>query len=114
MRVAYVVLALSLATTALVYYRVRINVDNRERARFERSVQNQKVSLEQSLPRYVDELLGVRGLFAANGKVSPEQWQQFLSSIEVVRAYPGTCTLGYLEQERIVYAKWLDGREPTP
>ena len=23
-------------------------------------------------------------------------------------------SLGYLEQERVVYAKWLDGREPTP
>ena len=23
-------------------------------------------------------------------------------------------SLGYLAQERIVYAKWLDGREPTP
>jgi ribosomal protein S18 acetylase RimI-like enzyme len=23
-------------------------------------------------------------------------------------------SLGYLKQERIVYAKWLDGREPTP
>jgi ribosomal protein S18 acetylase RimI-like enzyme len=23
-------------------------------------------------------------------------------------------TLGYDEQERVVYAKWLDGREPTP
>jgi len=23
-------------------------------------------------------------------------------------------SLGYLEQPRIVYAKWLDGREPTP
>ena len=23
-------------------------------------------------------------------------------------------SLGYLEQERIIYAKWLDGREPTP
>ena len=23
-------------------------------------------------------------------------------------------SLGYLEQERIVYAKWLDGRAPTP
>jgi ribosomal protein S18 acetylase RimI-like enzyme len=22
--------------------------------------------------------------------------------------------LGYVEQERIIYAKWLDGREPTP
>ena len=23
-------------------------------------------------------------------------------------------SIGYDEQERIVYAKWLDGREPTP
>jgi ribosomal protein S18 acetylase RimI-like enzyme len=23
-------------------------------------------------------------------------------------------SLGYIEQERIIYAKWLDGREPTP
>jgi ribosomal protein S18 acetylase RimI-like enzyme len=23
-------------------------------------------------------------------------------------------SLGYAEQERVVYAKWLDGREPTP
>jgi ribosomal protein S18 acetylase RimI-like enzyme len=23
-------------------------------------------------------------------------------------------SLGYFEQERVVYAKWLDGREPTP
>jgi ribosomal protein S18 acetylase RimI-like enzyme len=23
-------------------------------------------------------------------------------------------SLGYLEQERVIYAKWLDGREPTP
>jgi hypothetical protein len=23
-------------------------------------------------------------------------------------------SLGYLEQDRVVFAKWLDGREPTP
>ena len=23
-------------------------------------------------------------------------------------------SLGYFEQERVVFAKWLDGREPTP
>ena len=23
-------------------------------------------------------------------------------------------SIGYDEQERIIYAKWLDGREPTP
>jgi hypothetical protein len=23
-------------------------------------------------------------------------------------------SIGYDEQERVIYAKWLDGREPTP
>src|SRR5580692_9617525 len=82
MRIAYLVLALSLATTALVYYRVRINVDNREHARFERAVQAEKLSIEQRIPRYVDEMLGLRGLFAANGTVRTQQWHQFLGSIE--------------------------------
>jgi hypothetical protein len=27
---------------------------------------------------------------------------------------PWNQSLGYAEQERIIYAKWLDGREPTP
>jgi ribosomal protein S18 acetylase RimI-like enzyme len=29
-----------------------------------------------------------------------------------VQAFYGS--LGYAEQERVIYAKWLDGREPTP
>jgi ribosomal protein S18 acetylase RimI-like enzyme len=29
-----------------------------------------------------------------------------------VQAFYGS--LGYLEQERVLFAKWLDGREPTP
>jgi ribosomal protein S18 acetylase RimI-like enzyme len=29
-----------------------------------------------------------------------------------VKAFYGS--LGYLEQERVLFAKWLDGREPTP
>jgi ribosomal protein S18 acetylase RimI-like enzyme len=29
-----------------------------------------------------------------------------------VQAFYGT--LGYAEQECVIYAKWLDGREPTP
>ena len=31
---------------------------------------------------------------------------------ETVRAFYGS--LGYGEQERVVFAKWLDGRPPTP
>jgi PAS domain S-box-containing protein len=98
MRLAYVVLALSLVTTALVYSRVKSNVAMREHVRFNRAVQNEKLSIEQRVPRYVDEMLSVRGLFLADGTVTSEQWQQFLSGIDVERSYPGIRSLGYMER----------------
>ena len=30
------------------------------------------------------------------------------------RSTPSIRSLGYYDQERVVFAKWLDGREPTP
>jgi ribosomal protein S18 acetylase RimI-like enzyme len=51
-----------------------------------------------------EEWLRVRGIEKLQLMVRPDnsQVQAFYQS------------LGYFEQERIVYAKWLDGREPTP
>ena len=98
MRLAYLVLALSLATTALVYYRVRINVDNRAQARFERAVRDEKVTIEERIPRYADEMFAVRGLFSGRWTVTPWQWARFLNSIELHRSYPGIRTVGYMEQ----------------
>ncbi len=98
MRVAYVVLALSLIPTAVVYYRVRANVESRDRTRFDRLVREQRAAIEQRIPHYVDEMMGVRGLFMANPVVTPSQWQEYLSSIEIPSLYPGIGTLGYIER----------------
>ena len=51
-----------------------------------------------------EDWLRVRGIEKLQLMVRPDncQAQAFYQS------------LGYFEQERIVYAKWLDGREPTP
>ena len=51
-----------------------------------------------------EEWLRLRGIEKLQLMVRPDnsQVQAFYQS------------LGYLEQERIIYAKWLDGREPTP
>jgi ribosomal protein S18 acetylase RimI-like enzyme len=51
-----------------------------------------------------EEWLRVRGIEKLQLMVRPDnsQVQAFYQS------------LGYFEQERIIYAKWLDGREPTP
>ncbi len=51
-----------------------------------------------------EDWLRVRGIEKLQLMVRPDnsQVQAFYQS------------LGYVEQERIIYAKWLDGREPTP
>ncbi len=98
MQVAYFVLALSLIPTAVVYFRVRDNVVTRDRTRFERLVREQRAAIEQRIPHYVDEMMGVRGLFMANATVSSEQWQQYLASTEIPNIYPGIGTLGYIER----------------
>ena len=96
--VAYLVLALSLVPTAVVYYRVRINVEARDRTRFDRIVGEQYAAIEQRIPRYVEEMMGVRGLFAANPSVNADQWRQYLASVQIQSLYPGIGTLGYLER----------------
>src|SRR5258708_7102202 len=99
MRMAYVVLILSLIPTALVYYRVRVNVEARDQVRFEQMTHERLVAIEKRIPRIVDELLGMRGLFAVNASVSPDQWQRYVASLDLGR-FSGIQALGYLEQVR--------------
>jgi len=98
MWLAYLVLALSLVPTAVVYFRVQINVEARDQTRFDRVVREEYAAIEQRLPHYLDEMMGVRGLFAANQTVNADQWRKYLDSLEMHNAYPGIRTLGYLER----------------
>ncbi len=109
MRVAYVVLGASLIPAAAVYFRVRANVEARERARFERMVREEHAAIEQRLPTYIDKMMGLSGLFAADTSVSSDQWQKYVASIEIPRLYPGIRAVGYLERvnadERAAFLK---------
>ena len=98
LRLAYIVLALSLIPTAVVYYRVKENVETRDRTRFERLAKEAGASVEDRVPHYVDALMGLRGLFAANPSLTAQQWTQYVASMEVQRLYPGMRALGYLER----------------
>ena len=98
MGVAYLVLALSLVPTAVVYYRVRANVETHAQARFERAAGAKQAALEQRVPGCVEELLGVRGLFAANTSVNLDQWLKYGANVQIQKLYPGIRVLGYLER----------------
>src|ERR1700753_408584 len=89
LRLAYLVLVLSLIPTVIVYYRVKTNVETREQARFDRLVHEARTAIETPLPHYIDQMLGVRGLLAANTAVSSNQWFRYLASLNVQRPYSG-------------------------
>jgi ribosomal protein S18 acetylase RimI-like enzyme len=66
--------------------------------------QHRKKGLGRAIMDAAEEWLRARGILKLQLMVRPD-------NIQVQAFYE---TLDYDEQERIVYAKWLDGRDPTP
>jgi ribosomal protein S18 acetylase RimI-like enzyme len=66
--------------------------------------QHRKKGLGRAIMAAAEEWLRARGILKLQLMVRPDNMQ--------VQAFYET--LDYDEQERIVYAKWLDGRDPTP
>jgi ribosomal protein S18 acetylase RimI-like enzyme len=66
--------------------------------------QYRKKGLGRAIMVAAEEWLRARGILKLQLMVRPD-------NIQVQAFYE---TLDYDEQERIVYAKWLDGRDPTP
>ena len=66
--------------------------------------QYRKKGLGRAIMTAAEDWLRARGIVKVQLMVRPD-------NIQVQAFYE---TLDYDEQERIVYAKWLDGRDPTP
>ena len=98
MGAAYLVLILSLIPTVLAYRRLTENAAARDQARFEQAVRSTEEALVQGMENFVSALRGVRGLFDANQKVGPEQWQKFTHSIELKWNYRSMLDIGFAER----------------
>jgi len=98
MGTAYLVLILSLIPTVLAYRRLKENAEARDQARFEQAVRSTEEALVQGMENFVSALRGVRGLFDANQKVGPEQWQKFAHSIDLKWNYRGMLDIGFAER----------------
>src|SRR3989441_12310086 len=98
MGTAYLVLILSLIPTVLAYRRLKENAAARDQARFEQAVRSTEEALVQGMENFVSALRGVRGLFDANQKVGPEQWQKFAHSIDLKWNYRGIVDIGVAER----------------
>ena len=95
---AYLVLLLALVPTGIVYFQVRAYEAARDRARFDEVVRLTQEKIEERITHHADELLGLRGLFAADRKVEWAEWESYVASLELPRRYPGLRAFGYAQR----------------
>src|ERR1041385_4368477 len=98
MGTAYLVLILSLIPTFLAYQRLAANAEGRDQARFAQAARSTEDAVVQGMENFVSALRGVRGLFDANAKVGPEQWQKFAHSMDLKWNYRGMLDMGFAER----------------
>jgi signal transduction histidine kinase len=96
--VAYAVLAVALLLTGLAYYYVQQNVEAQERARFEETMQATRRTVDRRMDTYIDSTLDGRGLFAASGSVTREEWHEYVAASDLTRRYPGIQAIAYAER----------------
>lgn len=92
---AWVILAISLALTAVAWWLSRTLSHDEAQQRFERRTDDVHRRLEQRLATYEGALRGGVALFAAQGgEVSRSQWQRYVSTLQLADRYPGIQGLG--------------------
>ncbi|MCT7970503.1 CHASE domain-containing sensor histidine kinase [Laspinema olomoucense] len=105
--IPYFVLVVTLLLTALASYTVDRTSQSKERLRFQNAIERTTDSIDKRLDTYLALLRATRGLFAANPRVSREQFQQFIYNLELPQRYPGIQGIGVSvrvtpeQQERI-------------
>jgi signal transduction histidine kinase len=103
------VLLISLLLTALAWYYVRQNVEARERARFDETVQATREVIERRTKADLDAMFGARGLFYASEAVGRAEWHDYVEGIEPGSRFEGLQALSYAEyvtpEEREAFAR---------
>ncbi|MGF2736358.1 bifunctional diguanylate cyclase/phosphodiesterase [Marinobacter sp. DUT-1] len=96
--VAWLVFAVGIAVT-IVLWQVSIRlVEDRTEARFRTQSLQLKTAIEERLLNYEQVLAGSAGLFAVAGDVSRDQWREYVDKVDINRYYPGIQGIGYVQR----------------
>jgi signal transduction histidine kinase len=100
--VSYGVLVVALMLTFLAYYYVRQNVEVEERARFKDATQAVKTVIYRRVSRYLDAMLGARGLFSGGNSVERDEWVGYVRALEPQTSFrlDGFQSLGFAKYVR--------------
>ncbi|WP_372985822.1 EAL domain-containing protein [Marinobacter sp.] len=96
--VAWLVFAVGIAVT-IVLWQVSIRlVEDRTEARFRTQSLQLKTAIEERLLNYEQVLAGSAGLFAVAGDVSRDHWREYVDKVDINRYYPGIQGIGYVRR----------------
>jgi len=94
----FVVLAVSLASTAVWYYILQSQGKERAQSDFESEARQATSALREELLGFEEVIQAGAGLISASESVSREEWQRFVDRLELPNAYPAIETINYAER----------------
>ncbi|MCG7201125.1 EAL domain-containing protein [Marinobacter pelagius] len=96
--VAWLVLAVGITVTVVLWqFSIRL-VEDRAEARFRTQSLQLKTAIEERLLNYEQVLAGSAGLFAVAGEVSRDEWREYVDKVDINRYYPGIQGIGYVRR----------------
>lgn len=96
--IAWLVFAVVLVVTLLLW-QVSIHlVDDRTEARFRTQSLQLRTAIEERLLNYEQVLAGSAGLFSVAGDVTREEWRVYIDKVDIDRYYPGIQGIGYVQR----------------
>ena len=93
--VPWVVLAVAIPASFLLFTIIQNSVENMARLRFEREANDANSIIEGRLRSYADVLYALRALFASEGSVDRVRFHRFVESLDLRNRYPGFDALNY-------------------
>ncbi|HEU4628410.1 MAG TPA: CHASE domain-containing protein [Gemmatimonadaceae bacterium] len=97
-RTPFVVLATSLALTAVASTIVAVSGRRRDVARFQNAVDATASRIEARFENYVTMLRAGNGLFTASGTVTDREFRTFVELFDLAEDYPGVRGIGFAER----------------
>jgi signal transduction histidine kinase/ActR/RegA family two-component response regulator len=91
----YAVLFFGMSLTVLAWYQAREYARIQDLGRFEELSNEVRSSVEERLNIYINILIQTRGLFAATGNPTYQQFHDFVGNLEINKNYPGVQGLGF-------------------
>ncbi|WP_338760947.1 CHASE domain-containing protein [Massilia sp. METH4] len=88
-------LALCLAITAMAWRAVTVNAERRTREQFDAVIDMTWQQMDYRLNNYRRLLVAGRAFFEASETITAAEWETYVATLDVERAFPGTLGLGY-------------------